>query len=109
MAWYQAWSVWRVKATQPPSSPSAEARSNDHVSLQPGPTGSCGCSSAGRGATRPSSRATMHAVQFLSDEWLAAMDEAARDRVAPEPDPLADVAVTIEQVVLDGPRWRLVV
>lgn len=51
----------------------------------------------------------MHAVQFLSDEWLAAMGEAARTRVAPEPDPLADVAVTIEQAVLDGPRWRLVV
>ena len=51
----------------------------------------------------------MHAVQFLSDEWLAAMGEAARERVAPEPDPLADVAVTIEQVVHDGPRWRLVV
>lgn len=51
----------------------------------------------------------MHGVQFLSDEWLAAMDAAARDRVAPEPDPLADVTVSIEQVVRDGPRWRLVV
>jgi hypothetical protein len=51
----------------------------------------------------------MHDVQFLSDEWLEAMDAAARNRVAPEPDPLADVVVTIEQVVHDGPRWRLVV
>ena len=51
----------------------------------------------------------MQVVQFLSDEWLAAMDDAARNRVAPEPDPLAAVTVTIEQVVRDGPRWRLVV
>ena len=51
----------------------------------------------------------MHAVQFLSDEWLAALGEAARDRPVPDPDPLADVAVTIEHVVVDGPRWRLVV
>lgn len=51
----------------------------------------------------------MHAVQFLSDEWLAAMADAARTRPARHPDPLADVAVTIEQVVLDGPRWCLVV
>lgn len=51
----------------------------------------------------------MHGVQFLSDEWLAAMDAAARQRVAPEPDPLADVTVSIEQVVRGGPRWRLVV
>lgn len=51
----------------------------------------------------------MHGVQFLSDEWLTAMDAAARERRAPEPDPLADVTVSIEQVVHDGPRWRLVV
>lgn len=57
----------------------------------------------------PAPRATIPGVRFLSDEWLAAMDEAARNRVAPEPDPLADVVVTIEQVVRDGPRWRLVV
>jgi hypothetical protein len=51
----------------------------------------------------------MHGVQFLSDEWLAAMDTAARDRVAPDPDPLADVTVSIEQVVRDVARWRLVI
>ncbi len=51
----------------------------------------------------------MHAVQFLSDEWVAAMDDAARARPVPEPDPLADVSVIIEQVVRDGPRWRLIV
>lgn len=51
----------------------------------------------------------MHGVQFLSDEWLAAMDGAARARPVPDPDPLADATVTIEQVVSDGPRWRLVV
>lgn len=51
----------------------------------------------------------MHAVQFLSDEWLAAMDAAARNRVPPDPDPLADVTVTIEQVVRDVARWRLVI
>ena len=51
----------------------------------------------------------MHDVQFLSDEWLAAMDGAARARPVPDPDPLADASVTIEQVVRDGPRWRLVV
>lgn len=51
----------------------------------------------------------MHDVQFLSDEWVAAMDAAARGRVAPDPDPLADVTVTIEQVVRDVARWRLVI
>lgn len=51
----------------------------------------------------------MHDVQFLSDEWLAAMDRAARSRPVPDPDPLADVRVRIEHVVVDGPRWRLVV
>lgn len=51
----------------------------------------------------------MPSVQFLSDEWLTAMDHAARHRVAPDPDPLADVEVTIEQVVVGARRWRLVV
>ena len=49
------------------------------------------------------------AVQFLSDEWLAAMDAAARARPRPDDDPLADVAITVEQVVTGGPRWRLVI
>lgn len=51
----------------------------------------------------------MHDVQFLSAEWVAAMDAAARDRVVPEPDPLADVTVSIEQVVRGVARWRLVI
>ena len=48
-------------------------------------------------------------MEFLSDEWLAALDDAARRRVVPSEDPLAGVRVTIEQVVRDGPRWRLCV
>jgi len=50
----------------------------------------------------------MHAVQFLSDEWLAAMDEAARNRPVGDDDPLRGVHLVVEQVVVDGPRWRLV-
>lgn len=48
-------------------------------------------------------------MQFLSDDWLAAMDEAARGRVAPDDDALAGVSLSVEQVITDGPRWRLVV
>ena len=51
----------------------------------------------------------MPTVQFLSDEWLAALDAAARSRVPTDDDPLRGVSVTIDQVVVDGPRWRLVV
>jgi hypothetical protein len=51
----------------------------------------------------------MLAVQFLSDEWLAAMDEAARARPVADDDPLRGVHLVVEQVVRDGPRWRLVV
>jgi len=51
----------------------------------------------------------MQLVQFLSDEWLAAMDEAARRRPVADDDPLRGVHLTVEQVVLDGPSWRLVV
>ncbi len=51
----------------------------------------------------------MHGVQFLSDEWLRAMDAAARDRTPPEEDPLAGVSVSIEHAVEGGPRWRLVI
>lgn len=50
----------------------------------------------------------MQPVQFLSDEWLAAMDEVARNRLVPDDDPLRGVHLTVEQVVSDGPRWRLV-
>jgi len=51
----------------------------------------------------------MRGVQFLSDEWLAALDEAARARATGPDDPLRDVRLVVEQVVTDGPRWRLVV
>ena len=50
-----------------------------------------------------------HVVQFLSDEWLVALDAAARAREIPPDDPLADVRVTVEQIVSGGPRWRLVI
>lgn len=46
-------------------------------------------------------------MQFLSDEWLAALDDAARRRVPPDDDGLAAVTMTVEQVVTDGPSWRL--
>lgn len=49
------------------------------------------------------------AVQFLSDEWLRAMDAAARDRTPPDDDPLAGVSLSIEHVIVDGPSWRLVI
>jgi len=49
----------------------------------------------------------MHDVEFLSDEWLAALDAAARARPTPDDDPLADVDLSFDQVVLDGPTWRL--
>jgi len=48
-------------------------------------------------------------VEFLSDDWLAAMDAAARQRSVPADDPLADVSLVVEQVVTGGPRWRLVI
>lgn len=48
-------------------------------------------------------------MQFLSDEWLAALDDAARSRTPPADDPLADVTMTVQQVVVDGPSWRLVI
>lgn len=51
----------------------------------------------------------MPGVQFLSDEWLAALDEAARSRPVAPDDPLRGVHLVVEQVVTDGPRWRLVV
>lgn len=51
----------------------------------------------------------MQAVDFLSDEWLAALDDAARARVAPDDDPLGRVSMTIDHVVVGGPHWRLTV
>lgn len=51
----------------------------------------------------------MLGVQFLSDDWLRALDGAARSRVVPEDDPLGAVELVIEQEVTDGPTWRLVI
>ncbi|HEU5082904.1 MAG TPA: SCP2 sterol-binding domain-containing protein [Acidimicrobiales bacterium] len=48
-------------------------------------------------------------MEFLSDDWLAAMDAAARRRPVPADDPWADVSLVVEQVVTGGPRWRLVI
>ena len=54
--------------------------------------------------------ACQHAdVQFLSDEWLAALDAAARARPVCDDDALAGVDLVVEQVVQEGPTWRLVV
>ncbi len=51
----------------------------------------------------------MQPVEFLSDEWLRALDAAARDRQTSGDDPLATVSISIEQAITDGPRWRLVI
>ncbi len=48
-------------------------------------------------------------MQFLSDDWLAALDEAARSRPVPDDDPLAGVSITVDQVVTGVRTWRLVV
>lgn len=48
-------------------------------------------------------------MQFLSDEWLDALDDAARGRSVGADDPLAGVDLTIEQVVTGERRWWLVV
>ncbi|MDE0802099.1 MAG: SCP2 sterol-binding domain-containing protein [Acidimicrobiales bacterium] len=48
-------------------------------------------------------------MDFLSDEWLAALDTAARNRAAPEDDPLVSVSMTIDHVIVDGPHWRLTI
>ncbi|MDZ7674304.1 MAG: SCP2 sterol-binding domain-containing protein [Acidimicrobiales bacterium] len=48
-------------------------------------------------------------VQFLSDDWLRALDGAARARPSAADDPLGDVSLSIEQVVTDVTRWRFVV
>ncbi len=53
-------------------------------------------------------------MQFLSDEWLAELHDAAATLPVPDDDPLAEVSVVIEQVVTPsaesaGRRWRLVV
>ncbi len=49
----------------------------------------------------------MLTVKFLSTAWLDALDIAARARPQPADDPLAAVRVSIDQVITDGPTWRL--
>lgn len=49
----------------------------------------------------------MQLVEFLSDEWLAALDASAKARVPADDDPLGDVELSIDQVVSGGPTWRL--
>jgi hypothetical protein len=51
----------------------------------------------------------MQPVLFLSDEWLDALDAAARGRAVDDVDPLADVCLSIEQIVTGERRWRLVI
>ncbi len=46
-------------------------------------------------------------MEFLSDDWLTALDAAARARPRPDVDPLASVRLAIDQVVIGGPTWRL--
>lgn len=58
------------------------------------------------GALRPCNHGP---VEFLSDEWLAALDHAARGRTVGTDDPVAGLDLCIEQAVRDGPRWRLVI
>lgn len=48
-------------------------------------------------------------MEFLSDAWLDALDAAARSRPESGEDPLAGVSLVIEQVIREGPRWRLVI
>ena len=48
-------------------------------------------------------------MEFLADEWLAELDAAARTRPVHDDDPLAGVDLTVEQVIEDGIRWRLVI
>lgn len=51
----------------------------------------------------------MIAVEFLSDDWFAALSDAAAARVPPPDDPLAEITLIIGQQVDDGPSWQLVV
>lgn len=48
-------------------------------------------------------------MDYLSDAWIDALQDAAARRVAPDPDPLDDVHVRIEQVVTGSRTWRLIV
>lgn len=47
-------------------------------------------------------------VEFLSDEWIDALDAAATARTVGDDDPLAEVMLTLEQQA-DAVAWRLIV
>lgn len=47
-------------------------------------------------------------MEFLSNEWITALDDAARRRVVPDDDPLAGLSITLEQEV-DHMAWRMIV
>lgn len=44
-------------------------------------------------------------MEFLTRTWIDALTAAAAARVAPDPDPIASVTLSIDQVV-DGVAWR---
>ena len=48
-------------------------------------------------------------VRFLSDQWLDALDDAARSGSASVSDGMSGVSLVVEQVVREGPTWRLVI
>lgn len=50
----------------------------------------------------------MLGVEFMTDEWIEALDAAARGRATPDDDPLAALTFVLEQDV-DGRAWRLVI
>lgn len=63
-------------------------------------------------------RATINAVKFLSDEWIAALNEAAARRNLSQVenggdgtgrDPLHGVSIVIEQSVEGVTRWRMII
>lgn len=47
-------------------------------------------------------------MDFLTDEWIDALDAAARARSVPHEEPLAEMAFVLEQDV-DGRAWRLII
>ncbi len=48
-------------------------------------------------------------MEFLSDPWLAALDDAARARSRAGDDRLADVTLRVDQTVVGVRTWRLAI
>lgn len=48
-------------------------------------------------------------MEVLTPAWLDALAEAAANRTAPDPDPLADVEAVFEHVVIDTLAWRITI